>query len=302
MKKIICMFLSIMLLINTSMPALATETVEEVGMSQELDYECLSENSWRINEFVYEEEVNADGYHVLSCYKDGVLWDRVIMKLGEDEYVYESFADSSSDKIADPVRQTRYFSDYIIVNSFVNAPMAVSYSPKTGSLGEVKYKALNDSGTGYVTRTLDFTSVLKDSSKGNFDVILPAGATITEAIAIFAAGFGVANTVIKSVTIALVTGMVGLINNKLKKALTTEISGTLYCYNVTAEPVPSSSAGNKSYTAAGTVYAGTVKESGRYNNKIIYEDMYPDFISRKDTYVAQTFYREFWSSSASVQW
>lgn len=299
LKKFISFILCGVICITIYSPALAVEGQERT-VEKNSDYVV---ESFCVDNIEYVEERTDDGIFMLSSYVNGSLYDRVTIQMGEDEMLYEKFAKDeqnnegtrSLDSKID-TREIYKISDIITRSDDIIDSTRAGYTPKTGSLGSVKYRTTSTSGTIY--RTLSFTSKLTGSTPGSFEVNKDAGTAWTVIFSAICAGFSYAigTTLAKAIAAAVVGNISGTVTSS---AFVTSINGTCYQYNVTAKTTD-----GRSSSQHGETYYGSVIKNGVWKNgQTAYANYYPEFISRKDNAVASWFYQEFWiDSSYSIVW
>ena len=273
MKKFTAILLVVLIFFVTTVPLVsATESPE------------ISSFSIGNQEFVYEHHGNVI---VLTSYLDGIPMDRTIRTIGETTYTWENLQEPKSETIL--YDASNYYNELPATHAML---AGAGYTPATGRLGTVEYKA--SGSTSYVYRTLTFTSTLTASPEAAFSYTTEAGQAASVALTNLALAFGKAfpDTFVSKVFSLFVT----IAQNKVKESAQFTFAGVGYVYNITARADD-----GRTSSHVGTTYYGKIfKNKTEIVGSTLYDDYYPEFLAQQNSSVARWFYIDFYDDTFVV--
>ena len=187
-------------------------------------------------------------------------------------------------------------SDYVTqaTSTPVLSASASGYTPLTGNLGYVRYRAMP--GAEIVYRNIIFTSRKTDSESITKTFNAAKGTAITYIAGLIASALPAGGGLIIN---ALLSAVVGKLTGNITSDLVFTLDGTAYYYEITASTTDGT--GRQSTEDGATYYGKIIKDgtgSGTY--RTVYGDYYPEFIMEEDIAVAGWFYNDFFLDTYDV--
>jgi len=291
-KKLISIMLCIVILVSTSISALASGN----SLARHSVYDGITiihENSFVVDRYLVETETDRMGnLHSVTISRNGTMLERATITSGV--IVQKDFRTMGANRRMSNAPVVQEFRIADIVSYSDSASNVVPITPHTtGNIGSVRYQVIAGQ------RRLNFNSVRTSSvNLAGRTVNVSNGMLWGTLLAAVAAAVGAVVTV--PLVAAIIGGLGFFIGQNITATQLVWISGSNNNYLVTAtDPIS-----HRRVEKPGSIYQGRVRNTttGRYDNRTSFSGHDPNFIARRGMDVAVSWFNYFWFETFSVIW